>query len=371
MTSALFTPFELGPIHLPNRIVVAPMCQYSAQQGIATDWHLMHLGQLAAGGAGLVMVEATAVEPRGRITHGCLGLYDGDCETALGRILAAARQWSGSTRFGIQLAHAGRKASARRPWEGGDPLDTTEDPWQIVAPSALPFADGWPAPTALDARGLETIREAFVAAARRAARIGFDVVELHCAHGYLLHEFLSPITNRRDDAYSGGLANRMRYPLEVIEAVRTALPAGVALGVRISATDWLEGGWTAADSVAFARLARALGVVYVCCSSGGIAPGAKIPLGPAYQVPFAEQVRREGRVATRAVGMITHAEQADDIVAKGRADLVALARGFLYDPRWAWHAADRLGASTEHPAQYARARDLRWVRAMGLPGLGP
>ena len=300
MTSALFTPFELGPVTLATRIVVSPMCQYSAEGGLATDWHLAHLGQLAAGGAGLVMVEATAVEPRGRITHGCLGLWDDRCEAALATTLAAVRRWSGATRFGIQLAHAGRKGSAERPWEGGGPLlDASVAPWPTVAPSAQPFDGGWPAPTALDARGLEQIRDAFVAAALRSERLGFDVVELHCAHGYLLHEFLSPISNRRNDAFGGSLANRMRYPLEVIEAVRSALPATVAIGIRISATDWIEGGWTPIDSIAFARSARALGVAYVCCSTGGIAPGARIPVGPGYQVPFAEQVRKEAAVATR------------------------------------------------------------------------
>lgn len=365
MTSPLFTPFKLGSVELPNRIVVSPMCQYSAADGSATDWHLQHLGQLAYSGAGLVMVEATAVERRGRITHGCLGLYSDENEAALARVMAVARRLGGPTAFGIQLAHAGRKASAQRPWEGNGPLAPHEDPWTTISSSSRPLDENWHTPVALGAAELDGLRETFVAAAQRAARLNFDVVEIHAAHGYLLHQFLSPVCNRREDEFGGSLDNRMRFPLAVIEAVRAGLPQRTAVGMRISTTDWIEGGWALQDSIAFVRAARERGIAYVCCSSGGIAPGAKIPVAPGFQVPHAERIRNATGVPTRAVGMITAAEQAEDIVAKGRADMVALARGFLYDPRWGWHAADRLGATTHFPPQYAYARDTRWVQSMG------
>jgi len=362
-TPTLFSPLSLGPITVPNRIAVSPMCQYSAADGCALDWHLAHWSALAMSGAGLVMVEATGVERRGRITHGCLGLYSDDCEAAIARRLAAARRVAGPAKFGIQLAHAGRKASARRPWEGGGPLQANEDPWPTVSASPLPFNEGWHVPVALDDAAMDAVVEAFVAAARRAVRIGFEVIELHSAHGYLLHQFLSPLANHREDHFGGSLANRMRLPLRVLAAVRAAVPAGTALGMRVSATDWVEGGWTVDDTIEYLRAAGPMGLDYVCVSSGGLVAKANIPVGPGYQVPAAERIRRATGLVTRAVGLITSPQQAETIVAEGRADQVALARGVLDDPRWGWHAADALGAEIPSPPQYALARLPAWRTA--------
>ena len=360
--SALFTPFSIGPVEVVNRIAVSPMCQYSADDGVAGDWHFQHLVQLGYSGAGLVMVEATAVERRGRITHGCLGLYSDSAEDALAGVIRAARRFGGETKFGVQLAHAGRKASAQRPWEGGSPLGPGEEPWNAVGPSAIPFAPGWPPPEELDGPGITAIVSAFVAAAQRAARIGFDLVELHGAHGYLLHSFYSPIANHRADGYGGNRANRMRLALEVARAVRESLPERMALGMRITGSDWAEGGLTPDDAVALAGDLKAAGVQYVCVSSGGIVSGVKIPAGPGYQVPFAAKVKRETGIATRAVGMIRTPDQAEEIIASGSADLVALARAFLDDPRWGWHAADRLGGKAVCPRPYERSRPPLWTR---------
>jgi len=362
-SSALFSPLALGPVELPNRVAVAPMCQYSAADGCAGDWHLQHWCSLAMSGAGLVMVEATGVERRGRITHGCLGLYSDDCEASIGRTLAAARRVAGPAKFGIQLAHAGRKASTQRPWEGGGTLRVDQDPWPTVSASALPFASDWHVPAALDEAGMGRVAEAFAAAARRAVRLGFEVLELHSAHGYLLHQFLSPLANRRDDDCGGLLGNRMRFPLRVLEAVRAVVPAGTALGMRISATDWVEGGWTVEDSIAYLGAARTVGLDYVCVSSAGVSAKAEIPLGPGYQVAAAERIRRATGLVTRAVGLITSPRQAEAIVAEGRADQIALARAFLDDPRWGWHAADALGAEVASPPQFARARLASWRAA--------
>ncbi len=359
---SLFEPLRVGALELSNRVVVAPMCQYSANDGAASDWHVQHLAQLGYSGAALVVVEATAVERRGRITHGCLGLYNDENESALRTALAAARRTAGSTRFGIQLAHAGRKASSRRPWEGGAPLPSDEDPWQSVAPSAIRFAAGWPTPKALGASELEFLVEAFVTAARRAVRIGFDVVELHCAHGYLLHEFLSPLANTRTDEFGGSLENRMRLPLAVISAVRGELPPGIPLGVRVSATDWVEGDWDIEQTVAFARAAQQVGVQFMCASGGGIVADVPVPTAPGYQVGFAQQIKQATGLVTRAVGLISQPAHAQRIVAEGQADMVALARAFLDDPRWGWHAADALEASVDCPAQYRMARSTSWRR---------
>jgi 2,4-dienoyl-CoA reductase-like NADH-dependent reductase (Old Yellow Enzyme family) len=359
---SLFDPLRLGSLELSNRVVVAPMCQYSANDGTASDWHVQHLAQLGYSGAALVVVEATAVERRGRITHGCLGLYSEDNENALRAVLASARRNAGATRFGIQLAHAGRKGSARRPWEGGAPLMADEDPWQTVSSSALRFAAGWPAPKALLASELDGVVEAFAAAACRAVRIGFDMIELHCAHGYLLHEFLSPLANQRTDNYGGSLANRMRLPLAVIKAVRAAVPATIPLGLRVSATDWVEGGWDTEQSVALARAAAELGAQFVCASSGGIVADIAVPVGPGFQVTFAQQIKQATGLATRAVGLITQPRQAERIIAEGRADMIALARAFLDDPRWGWHAADELEASVACPAPYRMVRSAGWRR---------
>jgi 2,4-dienoyl-CoA reductase-like NADH-dependent reductase (Old Yellow Enzyme family) len=361
----LFTPVELGPVRLPNQIVVSPMCQYSAHDGCADpDWHLQHLTQLGYSGAGLVLTEATAVEPIGRISHGDLGLYDDATEAALGRVLAAARRFAmPGTRFGVQLAHAGRKGSTEVPWEGGGPLEPAQDPWTTVAPSAIPFAPDWHTPEALDEAGIARIRDAFVASARRAARLGLDVIELHAAHGYLLHEFCSPLANRRTDRYGGSCDDRMRFPLEILEAVRAEVPRTTAVGLRITGTDWTDDGWTVEDAAALAAAAKELGAAYVCVSSGGIVPHIRIPVGPGYQVPLAARVREETGINTWAVGMIVTPEQAESIVAEGKADLVAIARGFLDDPRWGWHAAERLGAEIHFPPQYARSGAKVWPGA--------
>ncbi|WP_407702868.1 NADH:flavin oxidoreductase/NADH oxidase [Thiobacillus sedimenti] len=351
----LFSPVSLGTLTLRNRIVISPMCQYSADAGRATDWHLIHLGHLALSGAGLMFIEATAVAPEGRISPDDLGLWSDDTEAALAQVLESVRRHA-STPIAIQLAHAGRKASTAAPWAGGQQLAPDQGGWQTLAPSALPFDATELPPLALDEAGLARIRDAFVDAARRAHRLGLDAIELHAAHGYLLHQFLSPLSNRRDDRYGGTLENRMRFPLEVFDAVRAVLPAGFPLGVRISATDWVDGGWDLEQSVAFARELQRRGCAFIDVSSGGLSPLQQIAVGPGYQVPFAERIRHEAGMPTITVGLITEAAQAEAIVAGGQADLVALARGMLYDPRWPWHAAAELGAQVEAPKQYWRSQ---------------
>jgi NADPH2 dehydrogenase len=352
--SALFSPLTLRELTLRNRVVVSPMCQYSAEDGAATDWHLIHLGGLAMSGAGLLFTEATAVEPDGRISPADLGLYDEATEAALCRVLRAIRKHSGIP-IGMQLAHAGRKASSRAPWDGGGLIAPEEGGWLPVAPSAVPQKEGEPPPAALDADGLTRIRQAFVDTAQRAVRLGIDALEVHAAHGYLLHEFLSPLSNRRTDEYGGSLENRMRYPLSVFEAVRAAVPGHLPVGVRVSATDWVEGGWDLVQTIAFASELKARGVDWIDASSGGVSSAQKIRLGPGYQVEFAQAIKEATGVTTIAVGLITEPEQAEAIVAEGKADLVALARGILYDPRWPWHAAAQLGATVEAPPQYWRS----------------
>ena len=359
ISSALFSPIELRGLVLNNRIAVSSMCQYAAENGSAVDWHLMHLGQFTMGAAGLVMTEATAVCPAGRITPKCLGLYSDENEAALKRVIDFCREY-GVTPMGIQLAHAGRKGSAHIPLEGGQPLASDEDAWHTQAPSAVSFGPGWPEPQALSRAGLVAVKDAFAAAARRAARIGFGLAEVHGAHGYLLHEFLSPLSNRRDDEYGGKLANRMRYPLEVFEAVRVAWPDDRPLGIRISATDWVDGGWSVEESVVFAGELKALGCDFIDVSSGGLNPRQNIPLKPGYQIPFSARIRRQAEIKTWAVGMITKAQQAEDIIRDGQADLVALARGMMFDPRWAWHAAEALGVDTEYSKMYARCIPANW-----------
>jgi 2,4-dienoyl-CoA reductase-like NADH-dependent reductase (Old Yellow Enzyme family) len=362
--SALFSPVHVGAVQLPNRIAVSPMCQYVAQEGQATDWHLQHLAQLAMSGAGLVMLEATAVEPRGRITHGCLGLYSPQTEAALERVLRVARSMAApGTRFGIQLSHAGRKASSRVPWRGGAHLSAGErdaegPPWQAVAPCALAFGE-FPVPAALGTGDMEAIAQSYVAAAHAAVRLGFDVVELHCAHGYLMHQFLSPLSNQRGDAFGGTASARQRWPLQVAERVHAALPAQVAFGARISANEWTEGGLDVDHAVDFSRQLQAVGADYVCVSSGSVDAGTRIPFSPGFQVPFASRVRRETGIVTRTVGAITEPLQAEEIIANGHADVVALARAFLADPRWVWRAAEELGATTYYPPPYERAKGLR------------
>jgi 2,4-dienoyl-CoA reductase-like NADH-dependent reductase (Old Yellow Enzyme family) len=369
MPSALFTPIRFRGLELANRIMISPMCQYSATDGSATDWHLIHLGHLALGGAGLLCVEATAVEPEGRITPGCLGLYSDANEAALDRVVRAIRTRS-PIKLALQIGHAGRKASSEVPWRGGQLIPADRGGWRPVAPSALPQLPDEVAPLALDREGIERVTAAFVATARRAVRLGFDALELHAAHGYLLHEFLSPLSNRRDDVYGGGLENRMRLPLEVFDAVRAAWPADRPLGVRVSATDWVEGGWDVDQCLVLARELARRGCDWIDCSSGGVSPQQKIPLGPGYQVPFSKRIRAETGIKTIAVGLITEPQQAEAIVAGGEADMVALARAMLYDPRWAWHAAATLGATTHAPEQYWRCPPREAGRVFGETRIG-
>ena len=367
--SVLFSPIELRDLELPNRVMVAPMCQYSAENGEATDWHFAHINSLALSGAAMFCIEASAVEAIGRITHGCLGLWNDACEAALKPIIATARRHSRAA-IAIQLAHAGRKASSRRPWEGGQVISIAEGGWQAQAPSAVPHKEGEPPPLALDGAGLARIRDAFVDATRRAMRLGLDAIELHCAHGYLLHQFLSPISNRRTDQYGGSLANRMRFPLEVFEAIRAAFPVEKPVGIKVSATDWVEGGWDLPQTITFAGELKQRGIDWVDCSSGGVSPLQKIPLAPGYQVPFAHAIREAADVRTIAVGLITKASHAEEIVASGKADMVALARGMLYDPRWGWHAAAELGGHVTAPPPYWRAPPAEQRELFGATTFG-
>jgi 2,4-dienoyl-CoA reductase-like NADH-dependent reductase (Old Yellow Enzyme family) len=353
--SHLFSPFALGPLPLKNRIVIAPMCQYSAVDGAATDWHRVHLGHLALSGAALLIIEATAVEAVGRITHGCLGLWSDATEAALHSALQTVRAHSRMP-IAIQLGHAGRKASSHVPWQGGMLIPPQQGGWRPLAPLALPHLEGEAPPEALDEAGMQRIVAAFADAARRAHRLGLDAIELHGAHGYLLHQFLSPLSNARTDAYGGSLANRMRFPLQVFDAVRAAVPASMPVGLRLSATDWVDGGWDVVQSVAFVRELQARGLSFLHVSSGGVSQRQKIPIGPGYQVGLAEQLKRATGAPTIAVGLITEPEQAEAIVAGGQADLVALARAVLFDPRWPWHAAARLSAQVEVPPQYWRSQ---------------
>jgi 2,4-dienoyl-CoA reductase-like NADH-dependent reductase (Old Yellow Enzyme family) len=354
--SRLFEPLSLGDLRLENRIIIAPMCQYSAEDGSATDWHMIHLGHLGLSGAGLMILEATAVSPEGRISPGDLGLYSDTNEAALGRVLTAVRQHSPMP-IAIQLGHAGRKASSRAPWDGGTQIPPDEPMgWKTVAPSPAPHAEDEDVPLALDRAGLDRIREAFVAAARRADRLGIDGIELHGAHGYLLHQFLSPIANKREDEYGGSLENRMRFPIEVFEAVRAAFPAEKPVWMRISATDWVPGGWDVEGTIALSKELKARGAAAIHVTTGGVSPAQAIKLGPGYQVPYAQRVKAEVGLPTIAVGLITEPEQAEAIIANGEADAVSLARAMLYDPRWPWHAAAKLGAQVQAPKQYWRSQ---------------
>ncbi len=362
MTAKLFTPIQLGGITLSNRIVVSPMCQYSAADGAMSDWHTVHLGSLSCSGAGLLIIEASGVTREGRITHGCTGLYSDLNEAAMKRVVEVCRGLTRSP-IGVQLAHAGRKASTQVTWLGGKPLSSVESPWQTVAPSPVPFAEGWHVPHELTVEEIRALAAAFAAAAQRARRIGLDLIELHSAHGYLLHQFLSPLSNQRTDRYGGSLENRLRAPLEIARALRDAWPREKALGARITASDWAPGGFEAADAATYARELKTIGFDYVCVSSGAGVSHARIKVEPGYQVGFAEQVRRQAQVPVMAVGMIADPQQAEDILAAGRADMVALARGMLDDPRWVWHAAERLGVKIEFPPQYRRAHHELWPGA--------
>jgi 2,4-dienoyl-CoA reductase-like NADH-dependent reductase (Old Yellow Enzyme family) len=355
MTSALFQPFRLRGLALENRIMVSPMCQYSAVDGSMTDWHFAHLGMLSVSGAALLCFEMTDVEPAGRITPGCVGLYSDANEAAIRRVVDFCRA-HGQAKLGIQLAHAGRKASTTPPWDARKTLRPEDGGWQPVGPSAIAMAEDSPVPRALSLAEIRALIAKFADSASRAERIGFDAIELHSAHGYLLHQFLSPLSNRRDDEYGGSLANRMRFPLQVVAAVRSAWPGQKPLGVRVSCTDWVEGGWDIEQTVAFAIELKKLGCDWIDASSGGLMKDQVIPVGPGYQVPFAERIRKDAGITTVAIGLITEARQAEKIIAEGNADMVALARGFLWDPRWAWHAALELGATPHMPPQYLRAR---------------
>ncbi len=363
MSSKLFAPIKLGDLELANRVVVAPMCQYSAENGNMTDWHMLHLGSLSNSGAGLLIVEATGVELIGRITHGCTALANDENEAAMKRVVQSCKRY-GTAKIGIQLGHAGRKASCKRPWESkghSDPLE--QDAWQTKAPSAIPFADGWHTPEAYTLAEIEALKAAFVEATKRADRVGFDLIEIHGAHGYLLHQFISPLSNKRTDQYGGSRENRIRLPLEIFAAMRAVWPKHKPLGIRISAVDWMPDGLQIEDSVFFAQKLKEAGCDFIDVSSGGNHPDQKIQLGPGYQVAFAEAIKEATGVPTMAVGLITEPEQAEAIVAGGRADMVALARGFLDDPHWAWHAAWELGADVPVSVQYARATIKTWPPA--------
>ncbi|MGZ3541667.1 MAG: NADH:flavin oxidoreductase/NADH oxidase [Vulcanimicrobiaceae bacterium] len=352
----LFDQFTLRSVAMRNRIAVSPMCEYSSVDGFANQWHLVHLGSRAVGGAGLVLTEATAVSPEGRITPSDLGIYRDEHIPKLREIVEFIHEHGAVA--GIQLAHAGFKASTARPWDGGEQVGPAQGGWKpVYAPSAVPFKEGWPVPHALTAAEIASVTERFVQAAKRALSAGFRVLEVHAAHGYLLHEFLSPITNQRTDEYGGSFENRIRFVCEVVEAVRVAIPSELPLFVRISASDWVEGGWTIDDSVKLALRLKQLGVDLIDASSGGITPAAKIEVRPGYQVPFAQRIRAEARIATGAVGMITDAKQADRIVSEGDADIVLLARELLRQPYWPLHAARALRRrDVPWPVQYERAK---------------
>jgi 2,4-dienoyl-CoA reductase-like NADH-dependent reductase (Old Yellow Enzyme family) len=350
----LFSPLPLRGITTRNRIMVSPMCQYSSEDGLANDWHVVHLGSRAVGGAGVVITEAAAVEARGRISPQDVGIWNDEQITPLARIAEFIKAQGAVP--GIQLAHAGRKASTYRPWSGSGAVPLEEGGWQVVAPSALPFSSTYPQPQALTLDDIRGIVAMFAAAAQRALTAGFDLIEVHAAHGYLIHQFLSPLSNERTDSYGGSFTNRIRFGREVVQAVRQVWPDHLPLFVRISATDWVEDGWDIEQSIAFAQHLAEDGVDLIDVSSGGTVPKAEIPVGPGYQVPFAERIRKEANVCTAAVGMITEPEQADAIVRHGQADMVALAREELRNPYWPLHAAQILGHDITWPPQYERAK---------------
>lgn len=359
--SKLFSPIKLAGLELSNRIVVAPMCQYSSDQGKMTDWHLVHLTSLSMSGAGLVVIEGTDVDPSGHFTKNCLGLYTDEQERALKRVVDNCKR-VGNAAIGLQLTHGGRKAGCNVPWvNAGRPLREEEGRWNVLAPSAIPFADDWAHPIELDKEGLARLRDAFVSAAQRANRAGVDSLELHGAHGYFIHQFLTPLTNTRDDEYGGSFENRMRFPLELFGAIRDAWPAGKPLGIRISGIDWVEGGLTLEQAARFSQCLGALGCNFICVSSGGLVPGAAPPKVEAgYQVSYAEEIAVRSGVPTRAVGLISDPKHAEAIVAEGKVSMVALGRAFLDDPRWGWHAAAALGVDIPYPQQYERSHHSLW-----------
>lgn len=365
--TTLFSPIDIGGLHLKNRIVIAPMCQYSAENGKTTDWHLMHLGNLALSGAGLLTIEATAVSPEGRITYADAGLYSDECEAAFDRTLTGIRRWSNMP-LAIQLGHAGRKASTEVPWKGGQQIaPRAGNGWQTIAPSSVPFGRNANAPAAMDKDELKRVRKAFAEAAGRAGRLGLDAIQIHAAHGYLLHQFLSPLSNRREDEYGGSLENRLRFPLEVFDAIRAAFPADRPVTVRVSGTDWVEHGWDVEQTVALSQALAGRGCAAIHVSSGGLDARQAIPVGPSYQVPLARAVKAALNIPVVAVGLITGFEQAEAILATGDADLVALARTVLYDPRWPWHAAAHFGESIEAAPQYLRSQPEQFRNLLVQP----
>jgi len=351
VTSALFSPITLRGLTINNRIAVSPMCQYASNDGSANDWHLMHLGGFAAGAAGLVMVEMTQVNPVGRISLKDAGMWSDDNEKAMKRVVDFCKTF-GVAKMGIQLGHAGRKGSQNTPAAGAAPLTPDEGAWETVGPSAIPYGPGWPEPRPLTKDDIKQIIADHVQAVKRCERIGFDLVEMHGGHGYLIHQFLSPLSNQRTDEYGGSLENRMRFPLECFAAMRAAWPAEKPMGIRISAEDWVEGGFNTDEAIVFARELKKLGVDYICVSTGGLDARQQIPIFPGYQVEFGARIRKEAGVVTRSVGLIGTAKQAEEIIASGQADMVAIGRGAMYDPRWAWHAAEELGVETEYAPKY-------------------
>jgi 2,4-dienoyl-CoA reductase-like NADH-dependent reductase (Old Yellow Enzyme family) len=359
MTSLLFRPIELRGLTLPNRIVVAPMTQFSADDGVAGNWHLVHLGQFALSGVGLILTESCYVEPTSRNAPSCLSLYNDEQEQAIGVVASFINEF-GNGAFGVQLCHAGRKASAKTPAEGGGPKLISEGGYQAVAPSEVPISPDWPTPRALTIEDIKVLMDTFAGAAERVQRSGAGLIELHGAHGYLLHQFMSPISNRRTDQYGGNLENRMRFPLEVFEAVRSAFPTDKPVGIRLSATDWVADGWDVASTVRLSNELKSLGCDYVHISSGGLSPDQSIVDGPGYQTGFAAEVKRNVDIPVITVGQISEPRQAETILQTGQADMVALARPMLFNPRWTWHAAQELGDETFYPHQYRRGHPSRW-----------
>lgn len=360
MVSKLFSQFQLGPIDLANRIVVSPMCQYIADQGKANDWHLMHYGNLSIGAGALIIFEATHVSAQGRITHECLGLYDEETEHALRRVVSFCRE-HGQAKLGIQLAHAGRKGSTKSPMQGGAALKASENPWETLAPSALAFADGWHTPRSMTTDDLVRVKSEFVESAKRAVRLGFDVIELHAAHGYLLNQFTSPLSNHRTDAYGGDeLIKRLAYPLEVFDAVKEVVPMHIALGARISGTDWVENGLNPEEMIVFARELEKRGCHFVDVTSGQLDSRQKIQFAPGFNLPFSRKIKSELTMAAMGVGMITTPLQAEEAVSSGSADLIAIARGAMDNPRWVWHAAKELGVNLNYVPNYQRCHPSVW-----------
>ncbi|HAT52437.1 MAG TPA: oxidoreductase [Betaproteobacteria bacterium] len=360
MASQLFSQFQLGPIDLSNRIVVSPMCQYIADQGKANDWHLMHYGNLSIGAGALLIFEATHVSSQGRITHECLGLYDEETENALQRVVSFCREY-GQAKLGIQLAHAGRKGSAKTPMQGGAALQANENPWETLAPSALAFADGWHVPKSMTKADLLKVKSEFVESAKRAVRLGFDVIELHAAHGYLLNQFTSPLSNHRTDEYGGNdLSKRLAYPLEVFDAVKEVVPKNIAFGARISGTDWVEGGLNPEEMIVFAKELAQRGCHFVDVTSGQLDSRQQIQFAPGFNLPFSKKIKNEVMMAAMGVGMITTPKQAEEAISSGAADLIAIARGAMDDPRWAWHAAKELGVDLGYVPNYQRCHPSVW-----------